>query len=94
MLQALEEDEPRTPRTPQQFVVAGGLGGLNVAHDLLNLDFSAPEDAPDEFRNVQYDSQRITTLRSGLSGTHLRCPLPLSTASHFEVEPTVNAAPV
>ncbi len=66
--QALEVLAPSKPQTPQRFVVSGGLARFNVAQDLLNVDFSPPEDAPAEFRAVQYDSERITTLKSGVSG--------------------------
>ena len=41
---------------------------FNVAQDLLSVEVSPPEDAPAEFRAVQYDSERITTLKSGVSG--------------------------
>ncbi len=68
MPQALEEDEPSKPPTPQRFVASGGLAGFNVAQDLLNIEFSPPEEAPDEFRSMEYDAERITTLRSGVSG--------------------------
>ncbi len=70
LLQALEPEEERArqPPTPQRYVASGGLASFNVAQDLLNIDFSPPEQAPPEFRAVPYDSQRITTLSSGVSG--------------------------
>lgn len=71
LLQALEEDEPSKPQTPQRFVASGGLAAYNVAQDLLSTEFSVPEEAPDEFRSMQYDSERITTLASGVSGVVL-----------------------
>ena len=49
-------------------MVSGGLTGFGVAQDLLNIDFSPPEDAPEEFRAVAFNEKRVTTLRSGKSG--------------------------
>lgn len=34
----------------------GGLTGFNVAKDLLKLDFSNPEEAPEEFRAVVFNA--------------------------------------
>lgn len=34
----------------------GGLTGFNVAKDLLKLDFSSPEEAPEEFRAVVFNA--------------------------------------
>ncbi len=48
--------------------MSGGLTGFGVAQDLLNIDFSPPEDAPEEFRAVAFNEKRVTTLRSGKSG--------------------------
>ncbi|KAK9904176.1 hypothetical protein WJX75_006043 [Coccomyxa subellipsoidea] len=50
--------------------------------DLLSTEFSAPEEAPDEFRSMQYDSERITTLASGVSGTFGEISDPTSQALH------------
>lgn len=36
--------------------VAGGLTGFAVAKDLLKLDFSSPEEAPEEFRAVTFNA--------------------------------------
>ena len=33
---------------------AGGLTGFNVAKDLMKLDFSTPEEAPEEFKAVMF----------------------------------------
>ena len=49
-------------------MVSGGLTGFGVAQDLLNIDFSPPEDAPEEFRAMAFNEKRVTTLRSGKSG--------------------------
>ena len=34
----------------------GGLTGFGVAKDLMKLDFSNPEDAPEEFRAVTFNA--------------------------------------
>ncbi|CAL5228811.1 g12011 [Coccomyxa viridis] len=60
---------PDTPATPQSFIVEGGLASFEVAQDLLYLDFSQPEHAPQEFRNLSYDPERTTSFGSGNSGS-------------------------
>jgi hypothetical protein len=74
-VQALEplEELARQPQTPQRFVAAGGLASFNIAQDLLNVEFGPPERAPEQFRAIPYDAQRITTLSSGVSGRVLIC---------------------
>ncbi len=68
-LQALADPRaPETPATPQSFIVQGGLASFEVAQDLLYLDFSQPEHAPEEFRMLSYNPERTTSLRSGISG--------------------------
>lgn len=70
-VQALEEDddEDLTPnKAVKKYVVSGGLTGFGVAQDLLNIDFSPPEEAPEEFRAMPFNEKRVTTLRSGKSG--------------------------
>ncbi len=62
---------PGTPATPQDFVVEGGLASFEVAQDLLHLDFNQPEQAPEEFRGLSFDPQRITTHGSGVSGVQI-----------------------
>ena len=71
-LQALADlRAPDTPATPQSFIVQGGLASFEVAQDLLYLDFSQPEHAPQEFRMLSYNPERTTSLRSGISGVHM-----------------------
>lgn len=53
-------------------MVSGGLTGFGVAQDLLHIDFSTPEEAPEEFRAQPFNAKRITTLKSGLSGAKWR----------------------
>lgn len=36
--------------------LAGGLTGFEVAKDLMKLDFSSPEEAPEEFRAVTFNA--------------------------------------
>ena len=70
-VQALEEDDEEDSKTKKaipKYVVSGGLTGFGVAQDLLNIDFSPPEEAPEEFRAVPFNEKRVTTLRSGKSG--------------------------
>ena len=65
------EAQPRqlhTPATPQEFVAQGGLSSFEVAQDLLYLDFNRPLQAPEEFRRMAYDPQRIISHSSGVSG--------------------------
>lgn len=38
--------------------MAGGLTGFTVAKDLMKLDFSNPEEAPEEFRAVTFNAPR------------------------------------
>ena len=70
-MQALEEDDEddsKTKKAIPKYVVSGGLTGFGVAQDLLNIDFSPPDEAPEEFRAVPFNEKRVTTLRSGKSG--------------------------
>ena len=67
-MQVLEEASPATPMTPQRLVASGGLTGFGVAQDLLLLDFSPPDQAPQEFRVTPYDTARVSTPRPGVSG--------------------------
>ena len=75
-IKVLEEASPSKPMTPQRLVVSGGLTGFGVAQDLLLLDFSAPDQAPQEFRTTQYDATQISTPRPGVSGAR---PIPICT---------------
>jgi len=74
VMQALEEDldwkekEEKPKRAAPKYVVSGGLTGFGVAQDLLNIDFSPPEEAPAEFRAMAFNEKRVTTLKSGKSG--------------------------
>ena len=75
-LQALEdeeeEEEKKAKKAKPKYVVSGGLTGFGVAQDLLNIDFSPPEEAPEEFRAVPFNEKRVTILKSGKSGW---CPM-------------------
>lgn len=62
-----DEDKP-AKKPPPKYVVSGGLTGFGVAQDLLHIDFSPPEEAPKEFKAMPFNSKRLTTLKSGLSG--------------------------
>ncbi len=66
--QELDEEEEKPKKQLPKYVVSGGLTGFGVAQDLLHLDFSAPEEAPKEFKAMAFNAKRITTLKSGLSG--------------------------
>ncbi len=70
MVQVLDAQprQPHTPATPQEFVAQGGLSSFEVAQDLLYLDFNRPLQAPEEFRRMAYDPQRIISHSSGVSG--------------------------
>lgn len=74
VMQALEEDldwkdkHEKPKRAAPKYVVSGGLTGFGVAQDLLNIDFSPPEEAPQEFRAMAFNEKRVTTLKSGKSG--------------------------
>lgn len=69
------EEEEETPKAPvpekKVNVVSGGLAGFHVASDLLNIDFSPPEEAPEEFRAVAYNSAAPKEIRRGASGQQL-----------------------
>ena len=62
---------PETPATPQSFVVEGGLASFEIAQDLLYLDFSRPEHAPQEIRRLSFNPERTISLRSGISGVQV-----------------------
>ncbi|DBB00990.1 TPA: hypothetical protein ACH3X1_000896 [Trebouxia sp. C0004] len=49
------EEEEAQPN-PDRFIPSGGLTGFNVAKDLLKLDFSSPEEAPEEFRAAVFNA--------------------------------------
>ena len=70
LVQVLEAQprQPQTPATPQEFVAQGGLSSFEIAPDLLYLDFNRPLQAPEEFRRMAYDPQRIISHSSGVSG--------------------------
>jgi hypothetical protein len=63
-----EEEEQKPKKQPPKYVASGGLTGFGVAQDLLHIDFSPPEEAPEEFKAQPFNAKRITTLKSGLSG--------------------------
>ena len=66
----MDEDEEEVKEKPvPKYVVSGGLTGFGVANDLMFIDFSPPEEAPEEFRATPYNAKKITTLKSGVSGT-------------------------
>ena len=56
--------------TPKLLIPSGGLTGFGVAPDLLMLDFSSPEEAPEEFRAVPY-FEMPREIKPGLSGSLL-----------------------
>jgi hypothetical protein len=57
--------------SPMKVVASAGLVGFNVAQDLLTLDFSTPEEAPEEFRAMPFNSQKSVEVKPGLSGVPL-----------------------
>ena len=63
-----EEEDDKPKKAKPKYVVSGGLTGFGVAQDLLHIDFSPPEEAPEEFRAMAFNEKRVTTLRSGKSG--------------------------
>ena len=67
-LLADDEEEEEKPKPVPKYVVSGGLTGFGVANDLMFIDFSPPEEAPEEFRATPYNAKNITTLKSGVSG--------------------------
>lgn len=71
LVEEVEDDGAKPKKAAPKYVVSGGLTGFGVAQDLLNIDFSPPEEAPEEFRAVPFNEKRVTTLRSGKSGIHL-----------------------
>ena len=50
----------RTDKT-DTLSVAGGLTGFGVAEDLLCIDFSPPEEAPEEFRAMTFSAPNVKT---------------------------------
>ncbi|KAK9842240.1 hypothetical protein WJX81_002174 [Elliptochloris bilobata] len=62
------EDDPQSPKAPKLLVASGGLTGFGVAQDLLKIDFSTPEDAPEQFRAKPFDAGEAVEIRPGLSG--------------------------
>ena len=63
-----KKGQPKKTAPKKAYVVSGGLLGFGVAQDLLNIDFSPPEEAPDEFRAMAFNEKKVTTLKSGKSG--------------------------
>ena len=64
-----KEKKGQPKKAPKKaYVVSGGLTGFGVAQDLLNIDFSPPEEAPDEFRAMAFNEKKVTILKSGKSG--------------------------
>lgn len=102
LVQAYEEEsDAETPShkqpSPTKVVASAGLVGFNVAQDLLALDFSTPEEAPEEFRAMPFNSQKSVEVKPGLSGMYvalfqqfvlydrfLRHDSPAITASEYE----------
>ena len=64
----LDDVKEEKPKEKPKYAVSGGLTGFPCANDLLFIDFSPPAEAPEEFRAVAYDSNKLTTLKSGISG--------------------------
>lgn len=68
----LSDDSPvHRPPSPMKIVASAGLVGFSVAQDLLSLDFSTPEEAPEEFRAMPFNRQKSVEIKPGLSGTML-----------------------
>lgn len=42
-----------------------------TAQDLLRIDFSTPEEAPEQFRAIAFDAKEVVEIRPGLSGLAL-----------------------
>lgn len=63
-----EDEETEKAKPVPKYVVSGGLTGFGVANDLMFIDFSPPEEAPEEFRAMPYNAKKLTTLKSGISG--------------------------
>ena len=83
-MQVLEESDseyetPKAPTPKKQLVVSGGLTGFGVAQDLLQIDFSAPEEAPEEFRAVAFYEAPKPGL-SGVSMLHCCIDIHITTA--------------
>ena len=64
-----EEEDPDTPKppTPKKIIVSGGFCGFGIAEDLLRIDFSTPEEAPEEYKAVAF-FEEPRTIRPGVSG--------------------------
>lgn len=70
LLQVLQEDDdPDTPKapTPKKIIVSGGLTGFGIAEDLLRIDFSTPEEAPEEYKAVAF-FEEPDQIGHGISG--------------------------
>ena len=64
-------DTPKAPTPKKKLLVSGGLTGFGVAQDLLQIDFSPIEEAPEEFKAVAfYEEPR--EIKPGLSGGRLK----------------------
>lgn len=65
-----EESDADTPKaaTPKSIVVSGGLTGFGIAKDLLQIDFSTPEEAPEEYRAVAFYEEPRSLKPGGPSG--------------------------
>ena len=71
MLEESESDLGDTPKAPtpkKKLIVSGGLTGFGIAQDLLQIDFSPPEEAPEEFKAVAF-YEEPKQIKPGLSGT-------------------------
>ena len=60
-------DTPKAPTPKKRLVVSGGLTGFGIAQDLLQIDFSPPEEAPEEFKAVAFYEEH-KQIKPGLSG--------------------------
>ena len=70
MLEESESEHGETPKAPtpkKRLVVSGGLTGFGIAQDLLQIDFSPPEEAPEEFKAVAF-YEEPKQIKPGLSG--------------------------
>lgn len=60
-------DTPKAPSPKKKLIVSGGLTGFGIAQDLLQIDFSPPEEAPEEFKAVAF-YEEPKRLKNSLSG--------------------------
>jgi hypothetical protein len=79
-------DTPKAPTPKKKIIVSGGLTGFGIAQDLLQLDFSPPEEAPEEFKAVAF-FEEPKQIKPGLSGG---CPTPPSEDTDTSLRPLLS----